>query len=109
MGARVVSLGSSRRLLVFTIRSLSLAPVAACLASIAAAQGSFPQIGPKPASSVQTAVGPCVPGTTSMLINLSDGGFSVVTMNGTDGACASGAALPGDPCQRNDDDVTLAI
>lgn len=47
----------------------------------------------------------CPPGTTTLCIPL-DGTFNVVTFDGVGG---SGEADPTDPCQRNDDDVTLPI
>lgn len=49
--------------------------------------------------------GTCPPFASSLCIPL-DASFQVVVMNGPGG---SGAASPSDPCQRNDDDTTLAI
>jgi hypothetical protein len=47
----------------------------------------------------------CPPGATTLCIPL-DASFTVVNFDGVGG---SGPANPADPCQRNDDDVTLAI
>ncbi|MFN0008848.1 MAG: nidogen-like domain-containing protein [Planctomycetota bacterium] len=50
--------------------------------------------------------GPCPQGATPNLLIPLDGTFSVVNFNG---AGCSGPASGGDPCQRNDDDVTASV
>ena len=85
---------------------LAILPVAAGWAALAPAQSRVDTQVQKPASAGTSAVlGPCIPGSTSMLIDL-DGSFTVVTFDGPGG---NGDAVPSDPCQRNDDDVTLAV
>ncbi len=65
------------------------------------AQGTKPYEGPGP-----VAEGGCNPGNTANLCVPVDSTHQVVVFDGVGG---SGPANPLDPCQRNDDDVTLAI
>ncbi|MBL8863793.1 MAG: hypothetical protein JNK02_17520 [Planctomycetes bacterium] len=71
------------------------------LSSLAFAQGTKTYEGEGPVTE-----GACTPGNTSALCIPVDGTHQVVVFDGLGG---SGPANPGDPCQRNDDDVTLAI
>ena len=88
-------------------RSSAPVALAACVAAQALAQ-SVPPIevvkhDPNPSTAL---LGPCPPGPGVNLCIPLDGTFSVVTFDGVGG---NGPANPTDPCQRNDDDVTLAV
>jgi hypothetical protein len=86
---------------------LAAAPLAFGVAALPNGQKSLPQSQFKEIQPPNTVLGPCPQGPTTMLIDL-DGSFSVVTMDGPATGC-SGQALGTDPCQRNDDDFTLAV
>lgn len=86
---------------------LGIIAISAGLAALAHAQSSAqPQVAKDDPSGSNQVLGPCVPGSTPNLLIPLDGTFSVVTFNGV--GC-SGPASGGDPCQRNDDDVTGAV
>lgn len=82
---------------------LSLSPILATLAltPLAIAQGTKPYEGPGPVTE-----GGCNLGNTANLCIPVDASHTVVRF---DGAGGSGEANPGDACQRNDDDISLAI
>ncbi len=83
------------------LRTSLPAAVSLCLAGLVSAQTTKAYEGPGPVTE-----GPCPVGDTSALCVPIDPTFQVVTFDGIGG---SGPANPGDPCQRNDDDFTLAI
>lgn len=78
-----------------------------CIVSLAQAQSASTPSQQKndPTPPPMAPLGACPQGATNLCVPL-DGSFQVVTFDGVGG---NGPALPGDPCQRNDDDVTLAV
>ncbi len=77
-----------------------------CIVSLADAQSTrAPLIQKNDPPQHTPTTGACPQGQTTLCVPL-DATFQVVTF---DGAGGNGQADPTDPCQRNDDDVTLAV
>src|SRR5438046_5876472 len=83
------------------VRPSAFLVAGAVLASLAA--GQTRKHDPNPPNPPE---GACPQNLTPTLCIPLDATFTVVTMDGNDGG--NGPANPGDPCQRNDDDTTLA-
>ncbi|MCY2961932.1 MAG: hypothetical protein NTY35_17380 [Planctomycetota bacterium] len=83
-------------------QSLSTLLLAVALSPLAIAQGTKVYEGQGPITE-----GGCNLGNTTSLCIPVDATHTVVTFDGNLGG--SGPANPGDPCQRNDDDTTLAV